>query len=151
MTLHSKTCTIKYIEHKPVTLYEKTCLSVCRRQCPIEQGDLLEIDRDDPVSTETNKHRLGLCSTIKKSKFLQNAKQELINTNFKQLEPKKSNDFFKDNYCSKIWNFVNLIKEVSLKWKNYGNSRVLPPIRSRDENWSGIRTPYRNFLAEYRN
>ena len=55
---------------------------------------------------------------IKKSKFLQNAKQELVNTNFKQLEPKKSNDYFKDNYCSKSWNFVKLIKEVSLKWKN---------------------------------
>ena len=40
MTLHSKTCSIKYIERKPITLYEKTCLSVCRRrQCPIEQGD----------------------------------------------------------------------------------------------------------------
>ena len=55
---------------------------------------------------------------IKKSKFLQNAKQELVNTNFKQLGPKKSNDFFKDNYCSKCWNFVNFIKEVSQKWKN---------------------------------
>ena len=91
--------TIKYIERKPITLYEKTCLSVCRRrQCPIEQGDLLEIDRGDSVSTEAQKHRLGLCSTIKKSKFLQNVKQEFINTNFKQLETKKSNDFFKDNY-----------------------------------------------------
>ena len=94
MTLHSKTCTIKYIESKPITLYEKTCLSVCRRrQCPIEQGDLLEIDRGEPVSNETRKHRLGLCSTCKKSKFLQSAKQESVNTNFKQLEPKKSNDF----------------------------------------------------------
>ena len=75
MTLHSKTCSIKYIESKPITLYEKTCLSVCRRrQCPIEQGDLLEIDRGDPVSTEAQKHRLGLCSMIKTSKFLQNAK-----------------------------------------------------------------------------
>ena len=44
--------------------------------------------------------------------------QDFISTNFKQLEPKKSNDFFKDNYCSKIWNFVKLIKEVSLKWKS---------------------------------
>ena len=75
----------------------------------------MEIDRGDPVSTEAQKHRLGLCSTIKRIRFLQNAKQESINTNFKQLEPKKSNDFFKDNYCSKIWNFVKLIKEVSLK------------------------------------
>ena len=120
MTLHSKTCSIKYIERKPITLYEKTCLSVCRRrrQCPIEQGDLLEIDRGDPVSTEAQKHRLGLCSTIKKSKFFQSAKQELISTNFKQLEPKKINDFCKDNYYSRIWNYVKLIKEVSLKWKS---------------------------------
>ena len=28
MTLHSKTCSIKYIERKSITLYEKTCLSV---------------------------------------------------------------------------------------------------------------------------
>ena len=119
VTLHSKTCSIKYIERKPITLYERTCLSVClRRQCPIEQGDLLEIDRGDSVRTEAQKHRLGLCSIIKKSRFLQNAKQELINTSFKQLEPKESNDFFKDNNCSKFWNFVKLIKEVSLKWKN---------------------------------
>ena len=46
MTLHSKTCSTEHIEHMPITLHEKTCLSVCRRrQCPIEQGDLLEIDR----------------------------------------------------------------------------------------------------------
>ena len=71
MTLHSKTCSTKHIERKPITLYEKTCLSVCRRrQCPIERGDPLEIDRGDPVSTETQKHRLGLCSTIKKEQIL---------------------------------------------------------------------------------
>ena len=126
MTLHSKTCSTKHIEFKPITQYEKTCLSVCRRrQCPIEQGNLLEIDRGNPVSTEAQKHRLGLHSMIKESKFLQNAKQESVNTNFKQLEPKKSNDSFKENYCSKSWNFVKLIKEVSQKWKNYGSFRVL--------------------------
>ena len=123
MTLHSKICSTKHIERKPITLYEKTCLSVCRRrQCPIERGDPLEIERCDPLSNETRKHRLGLCSTSKKSKFLQSAKQELTNTNFKQLEPKKFNNeinnFFKDNYCRKIWNFVKLIREVSLKWKS---------------------------------
>ena len=57
MTLHSKTCSTKHIEGKPITLYEKTCLSVCRRrQCPIERSDPLEIDRGDPVSTEAQKH-----------------------------------------------------------------------------------------------
>ena len=61
MTLHSKTCSIKYIERKSITLYEKPCLSVCRRrQCPIEQGNLFEKDRGDPVSTEVQNHRLGL-------------------------------------------------------------------------------------------
>ena len=78
MTLHSKTRSIKYIERKFIIQYEKNCLSVCRRrQCPIEQDDLLEIARGDPVSTETQKHRLGLYSMIKKRKFLQNVKQEL--------------------------------------------------------------------------
>ena len=106
MTLHSSICSTKHIERKPITLYEKTCLSVCRRrQCPIERGDPLEIERGDPLSNETRKHRLGLCSTSKKSKFLQSAKQELTNTSFKQLELKKFNNeinsFFKDEYCSK--------------------------------------------------
>ena len=119
MTLHSKTCSTKHIERKPFTLYEKTCLSVCRcRESPIERGDPLEIERRDPLSTEIQKHRFGLRSTITKSKFLQSAKQELINMNFKQLEPKKINNFFKDNYCSKIWNYVKFMKEVSLKWNS---------------------------------
>ena len=123
MTLHSKTCSTKHIERKPITLCEKTCLSVCRRrQCPTERGDPLETERGDPLSDETRKHRLGLCSTNKKSKFLQSSKQELTNTNFIALEPKnfnnKINSFFKDNYCSKIWNYEKLIREVSQKWKS---------------------------------
>ena len=69
MTLHSRICFTKHTEHMPITLYEKTCLSVCRRrQCPIERGD--------PLSTETRKDRFGLCSTDKKRKFLQSAKQD---------------------------------------------------------------------------
>ena len=42
--------------------------------------------------------------------------------NFISLELKKLNNeinsFFKDNYCSKIWNYMKLIREVSLKWKS---------------------------------
>ena len=50
-----------HIERKSITQYEKICLSVCRRrQCPIEQGNLLEIDRCNAVSTKAQKHRLGL-------------------------------------------------------------------------------------------
>ena len=50
------------MERKSITQYEKICQSVCRRrQCPIEQGNLLEIDRGNQVSTKALKHRLGLC------------------------------------------------------------------------------------------
>ena len=71
MTLHSKTCSIKYIERKSITLYEKTCLSVCRRrQCPIEQGNLLEIDRGDPVSKEAQKHRFRTLLDDQKEQIL---------------------------------------------------------------------------------
>ena len=101
------------------SLREDLSVSLSSSLCSMGKSDLLERDRVDSVSTEAQqKHRFGLCSIIKKNRSLQNAKQELINTNFKQLEPKKCNDFFKDNYCCKSWNFVNLIEEVSLKWKN---------------------------------
>ena len=138
LTLHSRVCFVELTEYIAITLNEKTCLSVCRRrQCPIERGDPLEIDRGDPVSTDTQKHRLGLCSTSKKSKFLQSARQELVNTNFIALEPKKFNNeinnFFKDNYCSKSWNYVKLIKEVLLKWKSSRSFRVPPSTLLRDE------------------
>ena len=42
--------------------------------------------------------------------------------NFIALDLKKFNreinSFFKDSYCSKIWNYVKLTKEVSQKWKS---------------------------------
>ena len=89
------------------TQYEKICLSVCRRQCPIDQGNLMEkewsINQGNLMSVKAQKHRLGLYLMSKNRKFLQNAKQELVNTNFKQLKPKKSNDSFKDYYGSKSW------------------------------------------------
>ena len=103
MMLHSKTRSTKHIERKPITLHENTCLSVCRRRlCPKQRGDLLERDWGDPLSTEAQKHRLGLYLMSKDRQFLRNVTQESVNTNLKQLEPKKSNDFFKDNYGSTI-------------------------------------------------
>ena len=45
----------------------------------------------------------------------------------------ESADSYKDNYGDRNWNFVKLINKVLQKWKNYGNPRVLPSIRSRDE------------------
>ena len=38
------------------------------------------------------------------------------------------------------WNFVKLINKVLQKWRNCGNSRVLPSILWRDESSSTIRT-----------
>ena len=130
---------MKLTEYIDITLIEKTCLSVCRRrQCPTERCDLLETERSDLLCKVVRMHRLGLCSTNEKSKFLQSARQELTNTNFKPLmigevnenwvklwnlnkknftalELKKFNDeinsFFKDSYCSKIWNYVKLIRK----------------------------------------
>ena len=64
---------------------------------------------------------------------------------------KKSAESYKDNYGDRNWNFVKLINKVLQKWRNYGNSRVLPSIRSRDESSSRIRTLFWNYQAEYRN
>ena len=101
--------------------------------------------RGDLLSKVVRMHRLGLCSTNKKSKFLPSARQKSTDTNFKPLtteevyknwvklmnlnernftalELKKFNDeinsFFKDSYCIKIWNYVKLIRKVSVKWKS---------------------------------
>ena len=41
------------VEYHPVSTQDQSRL----RQCPIEQGDPLEIERCDPVSTEAQKHR----------------------------------------------------------------------------------------------
>ena len=41
--------------------------------------------------------------------------------------------------------------KVLQRWRDYGNSRVLPSIRSRDESSSRIRTLFWNYQAEYRN
>ena len=91
MSLHSRVCFTKLTEYIAITLYEKTCLSVCRRrQCPTERGDPLETELGDPLSKETRKHRLGLCSTNKKSKFLQSAKQELNRHEFQAAYDRRS-------------------------------------------------------------
>ena len=87
----------------------------------------------------------------KSRQFLRLVMQESVITNSKPLKPKKSADSFKDNYGNRNWNFVKPINEVLLRWKSYGNFRVLPSIRSRDENLLKIRTLFWNYQAEYRN
>ena len=78
-------------------------------------------------------------------------REKSVITNSKQLTQKKSVDSYKDNYGDRNWNFMKLVNKVLQKWKNYGNSRVLPSIRSRDKNSSRIRTLFWNYQAEYRN
>ena len=71
MTLHSRICFAKHTEHMPITLYEKTCLSVCRRrQCPIERGDPLETERDDPLSKEIQEAQIRTLLDKQKEQIL---------------------------------------------------------------------------------
>ena len=72
-------------------------------------------------------------------------------TNSKQLTQRKSADSYKNIYGDRNWNFVKLINKILQKWRNCGNSRVLPSIRSRDESSSRTRTLFWNYQAEYRN
>ena len=77
MTLHSRVCFAKLTEYIAITLNEKTCLSVCRRQCPTERGDLLGTERGDLLSKVARKHRLGLCSTQKEQVLAECQREEL--------------------------------------------------------------------------
>ena len=67
------------------------------------------------------------------------------------LTQKKSVESYKDNYGDRNWNFLKLINKVLQKWRNYGNSRVLPSILWRDESSSKIRTLFWNYQAVCRN
>ena len=90
MTPHSRMCFTKLTKYIAITLNEKTCLSVCRRQCPTERGDLLGTERGDLLSKVTRKHRLGLCLISKKSKFLPSARQELNRHEFQAAYDRRS-------------------------------------------------------------
>ena len=121
------------------------------RHCPIEQGNLLEIDQGNLMSVTAPKHRLGLYLMSKDRLLLRNIAKKSVITNSKQLKPKKSADSYKDNYGNRNWNFVKLINKVLQRCKNYGNFRVLPSILMREENSSRIRTLFWDSQAEYRN
>ena len=113
------------------------------RKWSIDQGNLMIVT--------ARKHRLGLYSKSKDRRLSRNIEKKCVITNSKQLKPKKSADSYKDNYGNRHWNFVKLVNKVLQKWKNYGNSRVLPSILLREENSSRIRTLFWNYQVEYRN
>ena len=119
-------------------------------------------------------HRLELFWTDRKSKSSPNVWRRLRNTNSRlimteegykieslsrknliALKQKNFNDeinnFFMKSHYSKIWNYVKLIRKVSVKWKNYRGSRVPPSTLLQDEHWSRIRTLPRHLQARYRN
>ena len=153
----------------------RPCPSERRDPLESEQGDLLDrVVRSYTLET----HRLELCWTDRKSKSSPNARRRLRNTNSRlimteevyencdkllnickknsiALKLKNFNDeinnFSMIGYYSKIRNFVKLIIKVSMKWKNYGNSRVLPSTPLQDENSSRIRSLFWNFRTRYRN
>ena len=109
------------------------------------------MDQGNLMSETARKHRLGLYVKNKDRRLSRNIAKKSVITNSKQLTQKKSADSYKDNYGDKNWNFVKLVNKFLQKWKNCGNSRVLPSIRSRDENSSRTRTLFWNYQAEYRN
>ena len=71
------------VEIPTLPVDQKTCLSISRRPCPKERGDLLEKERCDLLSEVLRMHRLKFCWTDKKSEFLPSARQKLTDTNFK--------------------------------------------------------------------
>ena len=58
--------------------------------CPTERGYLMGTERGDLLSKVVRKHRLGLCSTNKKSKFLPSARQKSTDTNFQAVDSLRS-------------------------------------------------------------
>ena len=109
------------------------------------------IDQGNLMSETARTHRLGLYLKSRDRQLSRNIAKKSVITNSMQLTQKKSADPYKDNCGDRNWNFVKLINKVLQKWKNYGNSRVLPSIRSRDINLLRIKTLFWNYQAEYRN
>ena len=68
-----------------------------------------------------------------------------------QAEPKKNAEFYEKNYGDSKRIFVKFINKVSLRWRNYENSKVLPSIRSQDGSSSKTRTLFGNYQVEYKN
>ena len=79
---------------------------------------------------ERNSSRAQIRNLLEKQKrqLSRNIAKKSVITISKQLKPKKSADSHKDSCGNRNWNFVKLVNKVLQKWKNYGNSRVLPSI-----------------------
>ena len=116
MTLHSKTCSIKNIERKSITLYEKTCLSVCRRrQCPIEQGNLLETDRGNPASSEA---QIRTQLDKQKEQILAECQARNSHHELQAARAEEEQRLLQGQLLQQKLEFLEAHQEVSLKWKS---------------------------------
>ena len=113
------------------------------RKWSIVQGNLR--------SETAQMHRSGLCSMNKDERLSQSIASKLVNTNSKQLMPKKNVEFYKKNHGDSKWIFVKFINKVLLRWRNYEYSKVLHSIRSQDGSSSRTRTRFWNYLEDYKN
>ena len=77
------------------------------------------MDQGNLMSETARTYRLGLYLKSRDRRLSRNIAKKSVITNSKQLEPKKSNDFFKDNYGNRNWNFVKVINKVLQRWRNY--------------------------------
>ena len=175
--LHFTTQTQHQVQSSFLLDRSHRCQSVSRRLlCSMDQGNLMErewsinqekscvtfdvisahnnfyeaihiwriVDQDNLMSETARKHRLGLYLKSRHRQLSRNIAKKSV------ITQKKNAEFYKDNYGDRNWNFVKLIKKVLQKWRNYGNSKVLLSMRSRDENSSRIRTLFWNYHEEYR-
>ena len=109
------------------------------------------IDQGNLMSVTARTHRLGLYLKSRDRRLSRNIARKSVITNSMQFMQKKNVDSYNDNYGVKNWNFVKFINKVLQKWRNYGNSRVLPSIRWQDESSSRTRTQSWNYQAEFKN
>ena len=61
------------------------------------------------------------------------------------------NNFFMHNAQNKIENFVKLMREASMKWKNWSDFKAQHSTQFQGEDWSRIKILSWNLLARYRN
>ena len=75
----------------PITLYEKTCLSVCRRrQCPIEWGDFLKIERGDPLRKEIQEAQIRTLLDKQKEQILAECQARINKLEFQAAYDRRS-------------------------------------------------------------
>ena len=81
---------MKLTEYIAITLNEKTCLSVCRRQCPTERSDLLGTERGDLLSKVSRKHRFWTLLDKQKEQILAECQTRINKHEFQAAYDRRS-------------------------------------------------------------